>query len=206
MKKEQMVEQLRAMAAGRGDGIDLNTPSNWIIKGLKQPDLFFEHLAKLLPPDAIIYVEGVTINAEAAAFYSSHRARNAVAVVRDTIFPVPDTYHLSFSNEVVAGMRMLLKKHPASEMFDHIKAYRDTALLFAFHDAFSGWLQISEHVPDETVAEFCRALGVLCEKEKTKFRKPEDLLKILEMFENPGKIRYAGESKWRRWWRRLTGR
>ena len=62
--REELKEQLRAMVAGRGDGIDLDTPSHWVIEGLKQPIAFFEHLTDLLPPDSILYVEGTGIVAE----------------------------------------------------------------------------------------------------------------------------------------------
>jgi hypothetical protein len=46
--QEEIIEQLRALLAGRGDGIDLDTPFHWAIEGLKQPVPFFEHLPALL--------------------------------------------------------------------------------------------------------------------------------------------------------------
>jgi hypothetical protein len=120
--RAQLKEQLRAIVAGRGDGIDLDTPFCWVIEDLKQPAAFFEHLPELLPPDSIIYVEGTTIVAEVASFYSSHRSHNTVDVVRDTIMPVPDIYHFAFSPEVCADLRHIAGTHPVAEMFDHIKA------------------------------------------------------------------------------------
>ena len=203
---EELKEQLRAMVAGRGDGIDLDTPFQWVIEDLKQPATFFEHLPALLPPDSILYVEGTSIVPEVAAFYSSHHARNAVAVARDTIAPVPDIYHFTFSPDVCAALRRFSERHPVAEMFDHIKAYRGESLLFTFHDAFDGWLLISEHLPDETVARFCQLLGVSRRREETKPRDPEQLRRILWAFENPHKVRIAGESWWRRLWRQWTAR
>lgn len=70
--REELKEQLRAMSAGRGDGIDIDTPFHWVVEDLKLPVLFFEHLSELLPPDSILYVEGTSIAADLAAFYSSH--------------------------------------------------------------------------------------------------------------------------------------
>ena len=122
--REELKEQLRVMAAGRGDGIDLDTPFHSVIEGLEQPVPFFEHLPKLLPANSILYVEGTSIAPDVAAFYSSHRARNAVDVVRDTIAPVPDIYHFTFSPEVCAGLRRFAESRPVAEMSDHIKAYR----------------------------------------------------------------------------------
>ena len=147
--REELKEQLRAMVAGRGDGIDLDTPFHWVIEGLKQPGAFFEHLPTLLPLDSILYVEGTSIAPEVEAFYSSHRAPNAVDVVRDTIAPVPDIYHCTFSPEVCAALRQFAVRHPVAEMFDHIKAYwimlgekvSQAALLFGADDLDGTWAQ-----------------------------------------------------------------
>lgn len=208
MDSEEVKKQLRAVITGQGDGIDLDTPFHWVIEGLKQPAQFFEHLPEVLPVDSILYVEGTSIVPEVAAFYSSHRARNAVEVVRDTIAPVPDIYHFTFAPGICAELRQLAENHPVAEMFDHIKAYRGRTLLFTFHDAFAGSLRISEHVPDETVARFCQALGVSRCREATQQRDLEQLRRILWAFDHPDqvKIRVPGEPWWRRLWRGWTGR
>jgi hypothetical protein len=99
------------MAAGRGDGIDLDTPFRWVIEGIEQPEKFMRHLPSLLPADAILCFEGGSIARDVSEFYESHRVRNAVAVVRDTIFPVPDFYHVAFSPDVVTRLRSLLNYH-----------------------------------------------------------------------------------------------
>ena len=204
--REELKEQLRAMVAGRGEGIDLDTPFHWVIEDLKHPAVFFEHLPELLPSDSILYVEGTSIAPEVASFYSSHRARNAVDVARDTIAPVPDIYHFALSKDVCEALRRFAKRHPVAEMFDHIKAYQGERLLFTFHDAFDGCLMVSEHLPDEIVDRFCQALGVSRRREQTKRRDPEQLRRFLFGLENPHKFRIAGESWWRRLWRQWIGR
>jgi hypothetical protein len=200
--RELLKDQLRAMIAGRGDGIDLDTPFCWVIEGLRQPSAFFRHLPELLPPDSILYVEGTSIVPEVSSFYSSHRARNAVDVVRDTIAPVPDVHHFAFSPDVCADLGHFAETHPVAEMFDHIKAYRGERLLFTFHDAFSGWLLVSECLPDDRVAQFCQALGVSRRRQENKRRDPEKLRQFLWALENPREIRIAGES----WWSRIKRR
>jgi hypothetical protein len=79
-------EQLKAMAAGRGDGIDLDTPERWVIGSLLRSVAFFRHVELLIPGDSILYFEGINFAPEVASFYESHRATNgAVCLVRDTI-------------------------------------------------------------------------------------------------------------------------
>ena len=188
------------MIAGHNDGIDLDTPFHWIVEGIKQPEPFFTSLASLLPADAILYLEGGRIAPEAATFYEAHRAQNAVAVVRDTLFPEPDIYHIAFSPEVAARLRELAASRPPHELCDHLKAYRESSLLFTFHDAFSGWLMISEHISEPNMAEFCRSLGVTYRREQTKKRDPEQLRFFLNALEHPDQVRIAREPWWREFW------
>jgi hypothetical protein len=89
-ERESLKEQLRAMAAGRGDGIDLDSVDRWVIEGLRDPVAFFCHLDKLVPPDSILYFEGTAILTEVAQFYEKNRAANAVGVVRDTFSRCPE--------------------------------------------------------------------------------------------------------------------
>ena len=193
------------MIAGSGDGIDLDTPFHWSIEGLKQPGIFFEHLPESLPADAILYMEGVTIAPEVAAFYLSHRAADAGAVARDTLLPVPDIYHCTFSPRVCAALQQLAENHPVAQLFDHIKAYRGQELLFTFHDAFDGYLLVSEHVAEDALARFCRALGVSRRRKKTRRRDPEQIRRFLAAMENPGELRIVGPSRWKRLWRWWAG-
>ncbi len=182
--REDILKQLRAMIAGRGDGIDLDTPFHWAVEGLKAPASFLEQLPSLLPPDSILYVEGTNIVPEVAASYSAHRAGNVVEVMRDTIAPVPDIYYVRFCNEVLARLCQFAASHSVAEMFDHLKAYRDATLLFAFHDAFAGTLRISDHLPEERVAQFCRALGVAYRREQTGRRDPELIRQVLSSLDS----------------------
>jgi len=159
-EQEQLKDNLRGMIAGRGDGIDLDTQFRWVVERIDQPEPFIRSLPLLLPPDAILYFEGNSIVYEVSAFYELHRARNAVAVTRDTIFPVPDFFHVGFSPEVVARLCELAASRPSHQMFDHVKAYHGETLLFAFHDAFENDLLISDHIPEPVVKEFSRSLSV----------------------------------------------
>jgi hypothetical protein len=206
-EREKLKDNLRGMIAGRGDGIDLDTPFRWVIQGVEQPEPFIRTLPLLLPSDAILYFEGGSIAPDVSAFYESHRSRNAVAVVRDTIFPVPDIYHVAFSQDVVVRLREFAASRSSQELFDHIKAYRGDSLLFTFHDAFAGNLLVSERISESVVAEFCRGLSVSYQREpNVNKRDPGQLRRFLLALENPHKIRIAGEPWWRRLWRQLKGR
>src|ERR1700719_1053323 len=114
-EREQLKNSLQGMVAGRGDGIDLDTPFQWVVEGITHPLPFFAGLPALLPADAILYFEGCCIASDVAKFYQQHRSSNAVSVVRDTIFPVPDIYHVAFSPEVVERLREFAASRPTHE-------------------------------------------------------------------------------------------
>lgn len=191
------------MLAGRGDGIDLDTPFRWAVSEIKEPGPFFQNLSLLLDSDAVLYFEGTTVAAEVSKLFESRRAKNAVAVVRDTIFPVPDIFHVAFSRELAEKLIEQVSVRPTHDCFNHVKAYRGASLLFTFHDAFEDVLLISEHVPEEKVKAFCERLGVAYQREaNTNNRDPEQLRHFLFALENPHTVRIRGES----WWTRLKRR
>ena len=183
------------MAAGRGDGIDLDSQDRWVVEGLKDPVAFFGRLSFLIPEDSILYFEGVSVVPEAVQFYEENRAKNAIFVVRDTIFPIPEIFHVSMS----PGFIDLLSKHSRQGCFRHVKAYREERLLFTFHDAFDGSdLLISDRIPAEEVEAFCGSLGATHRREPNiNKRDPEQLRRFLWALENPEKVRMLWP-----WWKR----
>lgn len=205
-ERKELKEAFREMASGRRDGLDIDTPFHWVVEGLKSPELFFEHLPILLPSESVLYIEGTRIDPEVAVFYSAHLAQNAEEVARDTIYPAPKIFHVVFSPSVCGGVRQLARNHPTPEMFDHLKAYSDGRLLFTFHDAFDGWLLISDRVPEESVREFTRSLAVSARRAQTKAPNPEHFRSILVALECVEREQALKEGPWyKRLWAWLTG-
>ena len=128
-----------------------------------------------------------------------------MAVIRDTLFPVPDCYHVSFLPEVIARLCELETTRPLNELFDHVKAYHGESLLFTFHDAFTTDLLISGEISETAVAGFSNHIDACyCREPNVNKRDPEQLRRFLWALENPDKVKIAGEPWWRRIWRRLT--
>jgi len=188
------------MAAGRGDGIDLDSAERWAIEGLTDPIAFFAHLDRLIPGDSVLYFEGCSVVPEVSRFFEVHRASIAVCVVRDTIFPVPETYHVSLEKDPLPSLRNLLQEHSRNGCFDHLKAYREGKLLFTFHDAFDegAVLLVSDQVEGELVKSFAARLnGTVSREKNVNKRDPEQLRRLLWMMENPDKLRM----NWP-WWKK----
>lgn len=200
-ERNEFKEQLRAMAAGRGDGIDLDSVERWVIEGLSDPVAFFAQLHLLIPGDSCLYFEGCTIASDVSQLYEAHRVPKAICVVRDTIFPVPDTYHVSLEKDPLTPLRSLIQVHSKSNCFDHVKAYRDGKLLFTFHDAFDegAALLISDQLDEAAVSAFSSRLGgTFFREQNINKRDPEQLRRLLLIMEHPEKFRV----NWP-WWKKV---
>ena len=166
-EREGLKEQLRAMAAGRGDGIDLDTPERWCVEGVMNAAEFFRGLSLLIPEDSNLYIEGTELDEEVVQFYEANRSKNAVCVVRDMIFPAPDMFHVAFGRGVQEKFAEYAQQKPREKCFFHIKGYQGETLLFAFHDAFDGSdLLVSGRVEEERVREFATAVGATYKREE----------------------------------------
>lgn len=206
-KRQMMKEGARAAIASAGDDIDLDTQFCWCIKGIAQAEPFIRNLPLLLPFDAILYFEGCSVSRDVAGLYEARPALNPVPVVRDTIFPAPQVFHVAFSQEIISRLADWAAERPSNELFDHIKAYRERSLLFTFHDAFSGVFLISEHVAETAVSEFCRSLNVSYQRELNESkRNPEVLRHFLDLLENAHQSRMARLPWWKRIWWGVMGR
>jgi hypothetical protein len=197
--REGLKEQLRVMAAGKGDKLDLNSKNVWIIENLQDPTAFFRCLKEIIPQASTLYFEGCTIVKEVAEFYKKHRAPNALPIVRDIIYPIPETFHVSATIEFINDFLDLLGKHATVECFDHVKAYGSGTLIFAFHDAFDGSACLfSDHIPEGNIKAFALSLGVRYRLEpNTNKRSPAQFRQMLNLLENPHKLK----ANWP-WWKK----
>ncbi len=206
-ERDSLKESVVDILASLNDAISLDTPSLWAVEGIENPEQFIRSLPLLLPSDAIIYLEGTSISSDVAEFYEAHRTNTPSRVVRDTVLPIPQRFHVVFSKELREGLARLAVLRRTEDLFDHIKAYRGNSLLFEFHDAFQGALLIADHVAEATIAEFCCNLGVRYSRGPNINKRAESLRRFLLMLENPDMLKKAKrEPWWRAAWRRLTGK
>jgi hypothetical protein len=203
---EELTDGLRDILSGKREGLDLDSPTHWVIDGVRQPVRFLRAIPILLPPHGVLYTEGTEIAPFVAGFYERHAAANPTDVVRDGISPVPDVFHVSFSPAVIDGLCEMAEERPVQELFNHIKAYCDASLVFTYHDAFDGMLRVSGRVPESTIRDFCAVVGGTYTQEPTKQRDMEQIRRFLWALENPDKVRIERPSFWRRVWKFITGR
>lgn len=200
---EQLIPNLRAMIAGDGSGLEIDSEKWWAVTGIAAPIPFFQSLSKILPSGSVLYMEGEDIRPWAADLYERYVPAVIVPVARDTIAPMPKMFHVVFSDVLIGELCEMAQGRETRELFYHIKGYCGQKLLFTFHDAFSGQLLISGDIAEPMVAEFCGALGVPYMSEPAKKRDKAGLKRILFALENGGRFPVPF---WKRIWNYLSGR
>jgi hypothetical protein len=199
-ERAALKDQLSATVAGRGDGIELDSPEWWVIGNVREPVAFFRHLGLLVPEDSILYFEGIAVGPEVAKFYETHRAiKGAVCVARDMLYPVPEIFHIQMGAGMTERLIELVGRHSQERCFTHLKAYREGKLLFSFHDAFDrSDLLVSDRIPAERIEAFCKELGVTYRRERNESKRNTKVLEaLLRAMENPKEIRILWP-----WWKK----
>jgi hypothetical protein len=79
---------------------------------LKDAVGFFRELGRLIPEDSNLYFEGTELEPEVVRFYEANRAKNAVSVVRDMIFPAPDVFHVGIGPGILEQLEELVGRQP----------------------------------------------------------------------------------------------
>ena len=67
--------------------------------------------------------------------------------------------HFSLAARGLAELRELAEHHAEPEVADHLVVYRGSRVLLWAHDAGSGYVEVSDSLPEETIQRFREALG-----------------------------------------------
>lgn len=128
---------------------------------------FVTKLSLLLPENATLYFEGVSIRREVATFLSAYESPCRLKIAPGTVWPAPRIYHVEFTSEVIKQLAGFLASLNPNEICDHFHAYLEEEVLFQWHDAFGNDpLLLSSRISEAKIREFCSKLGCRYEKMK----------------------------------------
>lgn len=126
---------------------------------------FWKELSRLLPPSAVLYFEGVSLNVRVSGFFRAHEGPRELRIRRGTIAPRPETYHVLLTEELIQQLIEFFKSMCINEICDHFHAYANDNVLLEWHDAFhKDPLLLSSRIPEEKIRDFCSELGCSYEK------------------------------------------
>lgn len=128
---------------------------------VRRLDTLLEALDAGMPPDAVLYVEGVAfaddVRAAIAALPSvpKEQRRNDL---RGTLLPMPDTFHIPVRSGVLGIMRELEQRHASAEVCTHLAVYRGDEILALAHDAGDAPLFVGRTLAPDAVERMRRVV------------------------------------------------
>lgn len=129
------------------------------VSGIRDSDKFFRSLVDLLPTPAYLVFEGTSIAHDVCQLLQPAAIAPRRHIPVGTIFPRPVAYHIPVSPSFLVAMADLAAKHAEPEICDHLHAYDDSRVLLQWYDAFDSSMVVDDSIAEESLLEFCDALG-----------------------------------------------
>jgi hypothetical protein len=158
------VEWLRRLFGGVSEdemeGLRLRGSSWELSKVVPDVSSFLRALPKLVPDDAILFLEGGAHPAFLRVLLDERRFYPALRPALGTIWPRQPTFALPTTPAFLAELARAVESCAAGEVCSHLHVYREKEILLEGYDAFTRPFSISGAVPERQVRDFCADLGV----------------------------------------------
>jgi hypothetical protein len=141
-------------------GASLGRDAAWEVSPTRNLPAFLRALPLLLPPDAILYLEGASPPDAVKAFLDARSVPEALHIAVGTLWPRPKVFHLPATAENVATLATLAEKCTPFEIAIHLHVYRERKVLLQWYDAFTDPFYLSADIAEEAVKGFCDALSL----------------------------------------------
>ena len=142
------------------EGIHLDTTQPyWETIGPRGFTELFKALQGWLPPNAVLYFEGGSPDAEINDFMANFSIPEQTHVAMGTIWPRPKVFHVPATEAVLKKLTSIMEHHAEPELAVHFHVYQDNTVLLEWDDAFDQSLLISGSILEETVKVFADKIG-----------------------------------------------
>ena len=132
--------------------------SGWRVAGLREPAPFFQNVQLLLPPGALLVLDGAFMANDVKEFVQGRTVEPQAQLASGTLWPRSQMHWLMPTSETLSGLVTLSSNHASPEICEHLYAVLDGRLILIWTDAFSDPLMISAELPADSVAAFGRAV------------------------------------------------
>ncbi len=135
---------------------------HWELTGRPDSAAFFKRLAAAFPSATSLYIEGTSLAKEVEDFLRSSTEAGAYLPKRQTLWPRPKQFRLSYSVRNLTALASLADRHAEPELLDHFFVYAGAEVLLEYPDAFgaNSPVFLSADVPEEDTRSFAAALGL----------------------------------------------
>jgi len=140
-------------------GLRLSTPSWEISNTVRDVSVFLRALSKLVPDDAILFLEGGGHPPVLRTLLEENRFRPALRPALGTIWPRQPTFALPTTEAFLNKLAEVAEFCAVPEVCTHLHVYRGEEVLLEGYDAFTQPFYVSRLVSEEHLREFCAELG-----------------------------------------------
>ena len=134
----------------------------WIID-LKESDisLFIKNLEMFFLKEAIIYIEGGSINFKIQEYLDSVQVdvSKIANIQRGTIWPKPKIFHIPLESSVLQKLSEFTDDYDLIELCEHLVIYKDKKILMAGYDIFDEKIYLSGQIEENLIRDFCDKIG-----------------------------------------------
>mgnify|MGYP001619460860 FL=1 len=150
-------------------GISLNFDGAWEVSSPKDFALFIKSLVKIMPVEAILYLEGTAITPRITKILESMECEPQAQVARGTIWPQSRCFHIPMSQENLNMIASLFEENASPEICDHFHVYSNNKVLLDWHDAFyDDPFLVDRQVPEDKLKSFSMSTNTIYKKAITK--------------------------------------
>ena len=139
----------------------LDEGPHWHVTNAKGFELFFQHLADLMPRGSILYLEDPQ-SSEVREHLEPLKVEPEFEVQAGTLWPKPRKYHVPVTDENLSVLARLAQSHAEPEIAMHMVVYSGSTVLLEWYDAGDDPMAISKDIPKDRVRTFCENLGMEC--------------------------------------------
>lgn len=139
-------------------GLRLTGPSWEVSWNLADPSAFFRALPKLVPDDAILFLEGGAHPPRLAAFLQERQLWPALRPALGTIWPRQPTVALPTTTGFLSALAEQTDGCAVPEICSHLHVYRGEQVLLEGYDAFNNAFYVSQVLPEGRLRDFCADL------------------------------------------------
>jgi hypothetical protein len=118
-----------------GNGISLRLSDAFEVGKVRDLSKLFAALAEAVPEDALLYLEGTDIAPEVADFVAAQSVEPTALVMRGTMWPESQKFHLPATSENLLALHELALRHAEPELCDHLVVYVREQVLISAYDA-----------------------------------------------------------------------
>jgi len=142
----------------RPSGITIEGDQYWVLTPPQSISTFIGIMQKSFP-QSILYLEGTSFPSDVFNQLKEISLEPEVEIARGTIWPKPDFFHISLTEENSKIIAEIFEKYDPADVCHHLNLYKNEQIILAWHDAFlDDPFLVHKDIEENTLKPFAREI------------------------------------------------